>query len=86
MTTSLKFILGDRGLLNSRVRKTREDHNPIPIKGKINKPKGFVYNRSYGFSVRTNRDKYQTPGELYMGDDLEMVAEEVEGPTLVKRK
>lgn len=87
MTTSLKFILGDRDLLKSRERKTIEDHSPIPIRGKINKPKGFVYNRSCGFSVRTNRDKYQTPGELYMGDnDLEQVTNEISGPSLVKRR
>ena len=86
MTTFLKFLMGDEQLLKSRERKTIEDHNPIPIRGKFNKTKGFVYNRSHGFSVRTNRDKYQTPGELYMGDDLERVTEKVEGPTLVKRK
>ena len=86
MTTFLKFLMGDEQLLNSKERKTIEDHNPITIRGKIDKTKGFVYNRSYGFSVRTNKDKYQTPGELYLGDDLENVTEKIEGPTLVKRR
>ena len=72
-TSSLKFILGDRDLLHSRVRKTAEDHSPI--KGRVeasrNYKKRTTYARTHGFSVRTNRDKYQTPGELYTGEDYD---------------
>lgn len=69
MTSSLKFILGDNGLLNSRVRQTAEDHSPIRarIEAKGRKKK-TTYVKSHGFSCRTNRDKYQKVGELYMGD------------------
>lgn len=69
MTSSLKFILGDRDLLMPRVRKTAEDHSPI--KGRIEskeQKKKTTYVRARGFSCRTNRDKYQSVGELYMGD------------------
>lgn len=69
MTSSLKFILGDEGLLNSRVRKTSADHSPI--KGRVESKrvkKKTTYVKTHGFSCRTNRDKYQTAGELYMGD------------------
>lgn len=70
MTSSLKFILGDRSLLTSRVRKTAADHSPI--KGRVQaarftkRPTNYV--KSHGFSCRTNRDKFQTAGELYLGD------------------
>lgn len=68
MTTFLKFLLGDEKLLAQRERKTICDHNPI--RGKNDKTKRkFVYNTSHSFSVRTNRDRFQTPGELYLGDN-----------------
>ena len=34
--------------------------------------KSTTYVKTHGFSVRTNRDKYQTPGELYTGEDYDM--------------
>lgn len=68
MTTFLKFLLGDEKLLTQRERKTICDHNPI--RGRNDKAKRkFVYNTSHSFSVRTNRDRFQTPGELYLGDN-----------------
>lgn len=74
MTTFLKFLLVDKELINQRERKTVLDHNPIRgRRERLNSKKSFVYNTSHSFSVRTNRDKYQTPGELYMGDNLEDV-------------
>ena len=74
-TSSLKFILGDRDLLNSRVRKTAEDHSPIKgrVEARRNYKKSTTYVRTHGFSVRTNRDKYQTSGELYTGEDDDMI-------------
>lgn len=74
-TSSLKFILGDRDLLHSRERKTAEDHSPIKgrIEARRNHKKSTTYVRTHGFSVRTNRDKYQTPGELYTGEDYDML-------------
>ena len=68
MTPFLKFLLGDEKLMNQKERKTSSDHSPI--RGRNDKPKKkFVYNTSHSFSVRTNRDKFQTPGELYLGDN-----------------
>lgn len=74
-TSSLKFILGDRDLLHSRVRKTPEDHSPIKgrVEARRNYKKSTTYVKTHGFSVRTNRDKYQTPGELYTGEDDDMI-------------
>lgn len=73
-TSNLKFILGDRDLLHSRVRKTAEDHSPIKgrIEARRNHKKSTTYVRTHGFSARTNRDKYQTPGELYTGEDYDI--------------
>ena len=74
-TSSLKFILGDRDLLHSKERKTPEDHSPIKgrVEARRNYKKSTTYVRTHGFSVRTNRDKYQTPGELYTGEDDDMI-------------
>lgn len=72
MTTFLKFLLGDKEFINQRDRKASLDHNPIRgRRERFNSKKYFVYNTSHSFSVRTNRDKYQTPGELYTGDTFE---------------
>lgn len=72
MTTFLKFLYGDDKLINQRERKNASDHNPIRgRRERCKTTKPFVYNTSHSFSVRTNRDKYQTPGELYIGDNLE---------------
>lgn len=68
MTRFLKFLLGDEKLMNQKERKTSSDHSPI--RGRNDKTKRkFVYNTSHSFSVRTNRDRFQTPGELYLGDN-----------------
>ena len=77
-TSSLKFILGDRDLLHSRVRKTPEDHSPIKgrVEARRNYKKSTTYVKTHGFSVRTNRDKYQTPGELYTGEDYDTLLDD----------
>lgn len=73
MTTPLKFILGDEALLKSRVRKSAEDHEKVIPKKicrecKAKARKKNCHYCTHRFSQRTLRDKYQTPGELYMGD------------------
>ena len=44
----------------------------MSLKNSDNKRKSTTYIISHGFSCRTNRDKYQSVGELYRGsiDDL----------------
>ena len=52
MTSSLKFILGDRGLLNSRIRQTAEDHSPIKARlGAKGRKKKTTYVKSHGLVV-----------------------------------
>lgn len=80
MTSILKFIYGDEKLMKQRKRETIEDHNPIS-NHKQKKP--TTYAGTQGFSVRTNRDKYQSVGKLYTGDEP---VEEQCGPVLVKKK
>lgn len=73
MTTALKFILGDEGLLKSRVRKSAEDHEPV-IPKKICREcmrKGRKMNCRYCTHrslPKLWREKNAKPGELYMGD------------------
>lgn len=62
MTTFLKFLLG-----NNEVRIRRNSFKNSFTKKNNNRRK-FVYNTSHSFSVRTNKDKIQSCGELYMGD------------------
>lgn len=73
MTTGLKFILGSQELLQSRVRKSAEDHERVFPKKVCREcmAKAMKKNCNYcthRFSQRTLRDERQTPGELYMGD------------------
>lgn len=71
MTTFIKFLLGNEQIMNKKERKTASNHSPIRGRSeKCKSKKPFVYNTSHSFSVRTNRDKYQTPGELYTGDEF----------------
>ena len=73
MTTSLKFILGDESLLKSRVRKSAEDHEPVLPKKicrecmKKARKKNCHY-CTHRFLPKLWREKFATPGELYMGD------------------
>lgn len=84
MTSILKFIYGDEKLMKQRKRETVEDHNPIvKITSNHKRKNPTTYARTQGFSVRTNRDKYQSVGKLYTGDEP---VEEQSGPVLAKKK
>ena len=96
MTNSLKFIFGDRKLLEQPKRETREDHNPIKarVENRRNHRRPTTYVKTRGFSCRTNRDKYQIVGELYTGENDELLSgiteqnvlqQEQSGPKLVKK-
>lgn len=63
MTTFLKFLLGN----NKYEIRRNSFKNGSPKKNSVRKK--FVYNTSHSFSVRTNRDKFQSSGELYVDDD-----------------
>lgn len=70
MASNLEFVYGNKELLNSRRRETVADHSPIKAREE-RKYKGkqpTTYAKTYGFSYRTNRDKHQSVGKLYMGD------------------
>lgn len=62
MTTFLKFLLGNN---KCGIRKNAFKNSFVK---KNNGRRKFVYNSSHSFSVRTDRDKFQSCGELYVDD------------------
>ena len=65
MSSDFDFIWGNRELLS-----TNKGYEPLIKITKNNKQKHpTTYAKTNGFSVRTNRDKYQSVGKLYTGND-----------------
>lgn len=70
MSSNFKFIWGDRNLLAAKKRVNVTDHSPAKLAASASssRKKSTNYANPHGFSYRTNRDKNQAVGKLYLGD------------------
>lgn len=70
MSSDFKFIWGDRNLLGKEKRVNVTDHSIAKLvsKSSHSQKKATNYANPHGFSYRTNRDKHQSVGKLYLGE------------------